>query len=184
MARFFALAVTVARPLGAHLDFLHIRVDAAQFAAMITLGRQIATDLIKPTGERLRAARATREKSFECFAGTRGLTVVEAPSAASTLSATWLKAPRRPVRQAYIRVQSCGNAGLTGLKGSLRTRLSRTPRQWRCREHHWPRPMGPEFGRISYDGAIASSTAEINQHYYNLGQRDLDAISTLTNFKN
>src|SRR5271166_2090233 len=41
----------------------------------------------------------------------------------------------------------------------------------------------PEFGRITYNGAIASSTAEIIHHYYHLGQRDLEADGTLTNFK-
>jgi hypothetical protein len=42
----------------------------------------------------------------------------------------------------------------------------------------------PEFGRISYSGAITSSTAEITHHYYYLGQRDLEADGTLTYFAN
>ena len=41
----------------------------------------------------------------------------------------------------------------------------------------------PEFGRISYSGTIAGSTLEITHHYYYLGQRDLEADGTLTNFK-
>ena len=40
----------------------------------------------------------------------------------------------------------------------------------------------PEFGRISYSGSIASSTIEINYHYYYLGLRDLDAVGTLDQF--
>jgi hypothetical protein len=57
-----------------------------------------------------------------------------------------------------------------------------------CRAHHGNDDGGNAAGqgrrdsrRISYDGAIANSTAEINQHYYNLGQHDLDAIGTLAN---
>ena len=41
----------------------------------------------------------------------------------------------------------------------------------------------PEFGRISYSGAIASSTLEVTHHFYYLGQRDIEADGTLTNFK-
>jgi hypothetical protein len=41
----------------------------------------------------------------------------------------------------------------------------------------------PEFGRITYTGAIASSTLEVTHHYYNLGRRDMEADGTLTNFK-
>jgi len=41
----------------------------------------------------------------------------------------------------------------------------------------------PEFGQIDYGGSIANSTIEINYHYYYRGQRDLDAVGTLTNLK-
>jgi hypothetical protein len=41
----------------------------------------------------------------------------------------------------------------------------------------------PEFGRITYSGAIAGSTLEITHHFYYLGQRDIEADGTLTNFK-
>jgi hypothetical protein len=42
----------------------------------------------------------------------------------------------------------------------------------------------PEFGRISYNGSVTSSTLEITHHYYDLGTRDLQGVGTLTNFKN
>lgn len=42
----------------------------------------------------------------------------------------------------------------------------------------------PEFGRITYSGTVESSEIEINYHYFYLGQRDLDAVGTLTNFEN
>ena len=42
----------------------------------------------------------------------------------------------------------------------------------------------PEFGRINYTGAISSSQIEITHHYFNLGQRDMDADGTLTDAQN
>jgi hypothetical protein len=41
----------------------------------------------------------------------------------------------------------------------------------------------PEFGRISYSGEITSSILEVTHHYYDLGQRDMEADGTLTDFK-
>jgi hypothetical protein len=45
----FASALAVARPLGAHLGFIHIRLDAATFAATImpeVSSGQVLTDMI------------------------------------------------------------------------------------------------------------------------------------------
>lgn len=42
----------------------------------------------------------------------------------------------------------------------------------------------PEIGRISYTGAISSSQIEITHHYFNLGQRDIEADGTLTDAQN
>jgi hypothetical protein len=90
-----------------------------------------------------------------------------------------------PSGRPYVRIQYYGNAGSTGLQALIAnpavaptdaTTLPGTP---------LAKADGtPEFGRISYSGAIASSAAEINHHYYYLGQRDLDAVGTLTNFEN
>jgi hypothetical protein len=42
----------------------------------------------------------------------------------------------------------------------------------------------PEFGRANYTGAISSSQIEITHHYFNLGQRDIEADGTLTDAQN
>jgi hypothetical protein len=90
-----------------------------------------------------------------------------------------------PSGRPYVRVHYYGNAGLTGLQALIAnpagppttaTTLPGTP---------LAKADGtPEFGRVSYTGAITSSIAEITHHYYYLGQRDLEADGTLTNFKN
>ena len=90
-----------------------------------------------------------------------------------------------PSGRPYVRIQYYGNAGLTGLQALIAnpavaptnaTTLAGTP---------LAKADGtPEFGRISYSNDIMSSTAEITHHYYYLGQRDLEADGTLTNFKN
>jgi hypothetical protein len=41
----------------------------------------------------------------------------------------------------------------------------------------------PDFGRIDYSGSILSSKIEISHHYFNFGQRDIQALGTLTNFQ-
>lgn len=84
-----------------------------------------------------------------------------------------------------LRIQYYGNAHLTGLQALIANpavvpttamTLARTP---------MAKADGtPEFGRISYSGAIESSTVEVTHHYYHMGQRDLEADGTLTNFKN
>ena len=101
----FSLALAVARPLGAHIDFLHIRLDAASFAAMISpevsTGR-IVTDLISKMEEEADRREDRAKKSFENFCRVEGIAVLEAPPAASTVSATWL---RESGSQAYWLVE-------------------------------------------------------------------------------
>jgi hypothetical protein len=41
----------------------------------------------------------------------------------------------------------------------------------------------PEFGRIDYSESILSAKIEISHHYFNLGQRDIQALGTLTDFQ-
>jgi hypothetical protein len=42
----------------------------------------------------------------------------------------------------------------------------------------------PEFGRIDYSGSISGSRIELTHHYFNLGQRDLEADGTLSDGQN
>jgi hypothetical protein len=89
-----------------------------------------------------------------------------------------------PSGRPYVRIQYYGNAGLTGLQALIANPAVTPTTAMTMPGTLLAKADGtPEFGRISYDGAIASSTAEINHHYYDRGQRDLDAVGTLTNFK-
>ena len=89
-----------------------------------------------------------------------------------------------PSGHPYVRVQYYGNGAVSGLE-ALITNPSVAPTQAiTLPGTALAKADGtPEFGRISYSGAIASSTLEITHHYYYLGERDLEADGTLTNFK-
>jgi nucleotide-binding universal stress UspA family protein len=90
----FASALAVARPFGAHIDFLHIRLDAASFAAMVApevSSGQIVTDLIEKIEEESDLREQRAKKSFESFCRFEELAVLEAPPTASTVSARWLR---------------------------------------------------------------------------------------------
>ena len=89
-----------------------------------------------------------------------------------------------PSGRPYVRVHYYGNGGLTGLQALIAdpsfapTKAITLPGTFLAKADGTP-----EFGRITYSGAIASSKIEINSHYFYLGQRDLDAVGTLTNFR-
>jgi hypothetical protein len=90
-----------------------------------------------------------------------------------------------PSGRPHVRIQYYGNAGSTGLQ-----KLIADPAVAPTTAMTMPGTLlakadgTPEFERIGYDGAIASSTAEINHHYYYRGQRDLQAVGSVTNFTN
>jgi hypothetical protein len=91
----------------------------------------------------------------------------------------------KPSSRAYVRVHYYGNAGLSGLQALIANpALSPTNAITLPGTFSAKADGTPEFGRLTYTGAIASSKIEINHHYFYLGQRDLDAVGTLTNFKN
>jgi hypothetical protein len=84
----------------------------------------------------------------------------------------------------YVRVHYyAGNAGQSGLQALIGNpaiaptnalTLSGTPSA--------KADGTPEFGRISYSGSISNSELEITHHYFYMGQRDLEADGTSTNF--
>jgi hypothetical protein len=89
-----------------------------------------------------------------------------------------------PSGRPYVRIQYYGNSGFTGLQALIANPAVAPTTAMTMPETPLAKADGtPEFGRISYSGAIASSTAEITHHYYHLGQRDLEAVGTLTDFK-
>jgi hypothetical protein len=90
-----------------------------------------------------------------------------------------------PSGRPHVRVQYYGNGAVTGLEALIANPAIAPTQAITLPETTFAKADGtPEFGRIDYSGSVASSTIEITHHYYYLGQRDLDADGTLTNFKN
>jgi nucleotide-binding universal stress UspA family protein len=90
----FAAAMAVARPLGAHLGFLHVRIDAAAFAATImpeVSSPQVVTDLINRMEEEAEQREQKAKQLFETFSRREGLVVTGAQSGQSGHSAKWLR---------------------------------------------------------------------------------------------
>ena len=89
-----------------------------------------------------------------------------------------------PSGHPYVRVQYYGNGAVSGLEALIANPAVGPTQAITLPGTALAKADGtPEFGRISYSGAIASSTLEITHHYFFLGQRDLEADGTLTNFK-
>jgi hypothetical protein len=89
-----------------------------------------------------------------------------------------------PSGRPYLRVQYYGNGAVSGLEALIANPPVAPSEVITLPGTALAKADGtPEFERISYSGAIASSTLEITHHYYYLGQRDLEADGTLTNFK-
>ena len=88
-----------------------------------------------------------------------------------------------PSGHPYVRVQYYGNGAASGLKTLIANPTVAPTQAITVPGTALAKADGtPEFGRISYSDAIASSTLEITHHYYHLGQRDLEADGTLSNF--
>jgi nucleotide-binding universal stress UspA family protein len=90
----FGSALAIARPFGAHLDFLHVRIDAATTAATIAShvsSPQVVTDLInKMEGEAEQREQKARQL-FESLCRREVLALAETPPGPSAPSARWLK---------------------------------------------------------------------------------------------
>jgi hypothetical protein len=83
-----------------------------------------------------------------------------------------------------VRVQYYGNGAVSGLAAFITNPAVAPTQAITLPGTPLARADGtPEFGRISYSGAIASSTLEVTHHFYYLGQRDIEADGTLTDFK-
>jgi hypothetical protein len=89
-----------------------------------------------------------------------------------------------PSGRPYVRVQYYGNSSSSGLQALIANPALAPTNAITLPGTFLAKADGtPEFGRIGYSGAIAGSKIEINYHYFYLGQRDLDGIGALTNFK-
>ena len=90
----FAAAAAVAKPLSAHINFLHVRIDAA--AVAVTMASEGGgSTMVGGLVERLDAEADKREKearqSFERFCAQEGLAVAETPPGPAGPSAQWLR---------------------------------------------------------------------------------------------
>ena len=89
-----------------------------------------------------------------------------------------------PSGRPYVRVHYYGNGTSSGLEALIANPAVTPTQAIKLPETDLAKADGtPEFGRITYSGAIASSTLEVTHHYYDLGQRDMEADGTLANFK-
>jgi nucleotide-binding universal stress UspA family protein len=89
----FTSALAGTRAFVAHIDFLHVRLDAARFAATISpeiSSGRVVTDLIKTMEEEAEQREQRGKESYESFCRREGLVVGETPSAAPAVSARWL----------------------------------------------------------------------------------------------
>ena len=93
-AAVFASALAVARAFAAHLQFLHVRVDATAMAVTMAAdggGAMLTSGLV----EQLEAEADQREQSarqaFDEFCRREGLALLEAPGGQSGPSAQWLR---------------------------------------------------------------------------------------------
>jgi nucleotide-binding universal stress UspA family protein len=93
-AAVFAAALAVARPFAAHLDFLHVRADAAMVAATMASegsGATMIGGLVERLDEDAERREARAKQLFEQFCAREGLAIVDAPPGPQGLSAQWTR---------------------------------------------------------------------------------------------
>jgi nucleotide-binding universal stress UspA family protein len=108
-AAVFGTALAVARPLGAHLEFLHIRLspgDAAAFTPHVDFARGPALreslDRLQAEADRRSAASA---RHFQRFCAQEAIEIADAPVHSHGLSAIWHEARGDAVEQTTFRVR-------------------------------------------------------------------------------
>ncbi len=90
----FASALAVARPFAAHLDFLHVRIDAATMAvSMAGDGGGAATvgGLVDRLDEEATRREGRARQLFEQFCAREGLAIADTPPGPSGASAEWTR---------------------------------------------------------------------------------------------
>jgi nucleotide-binding universal stress UspA family protein len=92
----FASALAIARVFDAHLDFLHVRVDAAAVAATMAIdgaGGVLVTGLVDKIDEEANRREGTARQLFDRFCEREQLGVADAPTPGARLapSAKWLR---------------------------------------------------------------------------------------------
>jgi nucleotide-binding universal stress UspA family protein len=90
----FAAALAVARPFAAHLDFFHVRVDAAAVAIGMASdggGAAMTGGLVERLDEEANRREARARQTFEQFCARQGLAMVDTPPSPSAPSAQWTR---------------------------------------------------------------------------------------------
>jgi nucleotide-binding universal stress UspA family protein len=93
-AAVFAAALAVARRFAAHLDFLHVRLDAAAVAiglASDASGAAMTGSLVESLDEGADRLEARARQMFEQFCASEGLAMVDIPPGPSGPSAQWTR---------------------------------------------------------------------------------------------
>jgi nucleotide-binding universal stress UspA family protein len=90
----FAAALAVARPFAAHLDFLHVRIDAAALAVGMASdgsGAAMTGGLVERFDEEADRRETRARQAFEQFCAREGLAMVDAAPGPSGPSAQWTR---------------------------------------------------------------------------------------------
>jgi nucleotide-binding universal stress UspA family protein len=93
-AAVFTAALAVARRFAAHLDFLHVRVDAAAVAVSMVSdagGAAMTGSLVDSLDEGADRLEARARQMFEQFCAAEGLAMVDTPPGPSGPSAQWTR---------------------------------------------------------------------------------------------
>jgi len=90
----FTSALAVARPFAAHLDFLHVRIDAASMAVTMSSeggGSVMVGGLVERLDEEAELRETRARELFDRFCAQQGLVVVDAPPGPAAPSAQWTR---------------------------------------------------------------------------------------------
>lgn len=90
----FASALAIARKFAAHIDFLHIRVDATAMAATMATdggGAVMISGLVDRIDDEANQREANARSFFQTFCEREQLAITDAPVASSAPSARWLR---------------------------------------------------------------------------------------------
>jgi nucleotide-binding universal stress UspA family protein len=90
----FTSALAVARAFAAHLEFLHVRVDAAAVAATMAAdggGAVMITGLVEKIDQEANQRETAAKTLFQKFCGREGLAITDVPPSQPVPSAEWLR---------------------------------------------------------------------------------------------
>ena len=92
--RVFASALAVARPFSAHLEFLHVRVDAASMAVTMSSeggGATMVGGLVERLDEEAERREMRARRLFDEFCAREGVAITDTPPGPAAPSAQWTR---------------------------------------------------------------------------------------------